>query len=45
MWKEHNRSLTEFERAQIVKEAEHVHNRDVRQRRKLKTFNNVAVTL
>jgi len=46
MWKEHNRSLTEFEREQIVKEAEHIHNRNVRQRRKSKTFDNAAsVTL
>jgi hypothetical protein len=46
MWKEQNRSLTEFEREQIVKEAERVHNRDVRQRRKTRTFDKVAsVTL
>ena len=46
MWKEHSRTLTEFEREQIVKEAKYVYNRGVRQIRKLKTFDNVAsVTL
>jgi len=42
IWKEQNRSLTEFEREQIVKEAERVHNRAVRQRRKSRTFDKVA---
>jgi len=42
MWKEQSRGLTEFEREQIVKEAERVHNRDVRQRRKARTFDKVA---
>ena len=46
MWKEQNRSLTELEREQILKEAECVYNRNVRQRRKLRTFGKVAsVTL
>jgi len=36
MWKEDNRTLTGFEREQIVKEAKRAHNRDLRQRRKLK---------
>ena len=46
MWKEHNRSLTEFEREQIIKEAECVYNKDVRQRRKSRTLDKVAsVTL
>jgi hypothetical protein len=46
MLKEQNRSLTEFEREQIVKQAEHIYNKDVRQRRKSKTFEKVAsVTL
>jgi len=46
MWKEQNRGLTESEREQILKEAECVYNKDVRQRRKLRTFSKVAsVTL
>ena len=42
IWKEQNRNLTEFEREQIVKEAERIHNRAVRQRRKSKTFDKIA---
>ena len=46
IWKEQNRSLTEFEREQIVKEAERIYYQNVRQRRKIKTFDKVAsVTL
>ncbi|MDR0206485.1 MAG: hypothetical protein LBI45_04430 [Bacteroidales bacterium] len=42
MWKEQNRILTEVEREQIVKEAERVYDRTVRQRRKSRTFDKVA---
>ena len=42
IWKEQNRSLTEFEREQIVKEAERVYYQVIRQRRKLRTFDKVA---
>ena len=46
IWKEHNRNLADFEREQTIKEAEQVYNRNVRQLRKFKTFDNVAsVTL
>jgi hypothetical protein len=42
VWEEQSRNLTEFEREQIVKEAERAYNRNVRQRRKLRSFDNVA---
>ena len=42
MWKEQNRSLTEIEREQIIKEAEYVYTRSVRQRRKSRTHDNVT---
>ena len=41
-WKEQSRSLTDIEREQIIKEAEHTYNRELRQRRKSITFNKVA---
>jgi hypothetical protein len=46
MWKEHGRSLTEEEKNKVIREAELAYNREVRQRRKLMTFEKVAsVTL
>ena len=46
MWKEQGRSLTEEEKNEVLREAELVYNREVRQRRKLITFGKVAsVTL
>jgi len=46
MWKEKSRSLTDFEREQIIKEAERIYNRELRQRRKPIAFDKVAsVTL
>ena len=46
MWQEQSRSLTDIEREQIIKEAECVYLRNVRQRGKSITFDKVAsVTL
>ena len=42
IWKEQSRSLTDFEREQIIKDAEHTYNKDVRQRKKSITFNKTA---
>jgi len=47
MWKEENRSLTEEEKNEVIREAEFLYNREIRQRRKkLIAFGKVAsVTL
>ena len=46
MRKEQCRSLTDEEKNKVIKEAELAYNREVRQRRKVKTFGSVAsVTL
>jgi hypothetical protein len=46
MWKEQNRSLTNVEREQIIKEAERTYSRELRQCRKSITLDKVAsVTL
>jgi len=46
MWKEHSRSLTEAEKNTVIQEAEKAYNREIRQRKKVLTFNKVAsVTL
>jgi len=46
MWKTQSRNLTDAEREQLIKEAERTHNREVRQRRKIMSFDKIAaVTL
>jgi hypothetical protein len=46
MWQVQSRILTDIEREQIIKEAEHTYNRELRQRRKSITFDKVtSVTL
>jgi len=46
IWQEQNRNLTDFEREQVIKEAERAYNRTVRQRKNLITFDKIAtVTL
>ena len=46
MWNEQGRTLTEEEKNKVIQDAEKAYNREVRQRRKLMTFDKVAsVTL
>ena len=46
MWKEQGRSLTEEEKNEVIQEALKAYNREVRQRRKLMSFDKAAsVTL
>jgi hypothetical protein len=46
VWKEQNRSLSEEEKNKVIQDAKRVYNSEIRQRRKLKTFDKVAtVTL
>ena len=46
MWKEQCRSLTEEEKNNVIQEAAKAYNREVRQRRKIMSFDKVAaVTL
>jgi hypothetical protein len=46
MWEEQGRTLTEEEKNKIIQDAKRAYNREIRQRRKLMTFNKVAsVTL
>ena len=42
MWKEQGRNLTEEEKNKIIQDAERAYNRELRQRRKLITFDKVA---
>ena len=42
MWKEESRSLSEEEKNEVLRAAELAYNREIRQRRKLMTFNKVA---
>ena len=46
MWREEGRGLTDEEKYEVIREAELAYNREIRQRRKLRTFGKVAsVTL
>ena len=42
MWHEQGRSLTEEEKNKVIQDAERAYNREVRQRRKLMTFDKAA---
>ena len=42
VWNEEGRSLTEEEKNKVIREAELAYNRDIRQRKKLRTFGKVA---
>jgi len=42
MWKEQSRSLTEEEKNKVIQEAAKAYNREVRQRRKIMSFDKVA---
>ena len=42
VWKDQGRSLTEEEKNKVIKDAEKHYNREVRQRRKVKTLEKVA---
>jgi uncharacterized protein YbcC (UPF0753/DUF2309 family) len=42
MWNEQSRSLTEEEKNKVIRDADKSYNREVRQRRKVMTFDKVA---